>query len=55
MYKVSKEALIKFEQGYKQEEFLRHLFDIFKLYCFMEEPGIRITLHGERKGLTKSF
>lgn len=55
MYKVSREAIIKFEQGYKQEEFIFHLFDLFKLYCFMEEPGTRLTLYGDRKGLPKSF
>src|ERR1700674_4894642 len=55
MYKISKHALIKFEQGYIQEEFLFHLFFIFKNYCFMIEPGKRIQLYGERKGLIKSF
>ena len=33
MYKKSKEALIKFEQGYLQEAFLFHLFETFKDYC----------------------
>jgi len=55
MYKVSTHALIKFEQGYLQEEFLLHLFEIFKLYCFMEAPGRRIDLRGPRQGLTKSL
>jgi hypothetical protein len=55
MYKVSTHALIKFEQGYLQEEFLLHLFEIFKLYCFMEAPGRRIELRGPRQGLTKSL
>jgi hypothetical protein len=55
MYRVSKEALIKFEQGYLQQEFLFHLFNVFKTYCFMTEPGKRITLHGHRKGFIKSF
>lgn len=55
MYKISKHPLIKFEQGYLQEEFLFHLFFIFKSYCFMLEPGKRNTLDGIRKGLTKSF
>ena len=55
MYKVSTQALIKFEQGYLQEGFLLHLFDIFKSYCFMEEPGRRVDLNGPRKGLTKRF
>nr|YP_009710764.1 LAGLIDADG endonuclease type 2 [Amanita thiersii]QFZ98713.1 LAGLIDADG endonuclease type 2 [Amanita thiersii] len=55
MYKKSNHALIKFEQGYLQEEFLLHLFSIFKNYSFMIEPGRRITLEGKRKGLTKSL
>jgi hypothetical protein len=55
MYKKSNHSLIKFEQGYAQEEFLIHLFSLFKTYCFMEEPGKRIELRGERKGLIKSL
>src|SRR5258705_751119 len=55
MYKISNHALIKFEQGYIQEEFLFHLFFLFKDYCFMIEPGKRQQLYGERKGLIKSF
>uniref|UniRef100_UPI0023F279E7 LAGLIDADG homing endonuclease n=1 Tax=Cyathus jiayuguanensis TaxID=380660 RepID=UPI0023F279E7 len=55
MYKTSKHPLIKFEQGYLQKEFLFYLFFIFKPYCFMLEPGNRITLHGNRKGLIKSY
>jgi hypothetical protein len=55
MYKISKEAFIKFEQGYQQEAFLNYLFTIFKLYTFMDEPGKRITLQGSRKGLLKSL
>ena len=55
MYKVSNHALIKFEQGYLQEEFLFHLFSLFKEYCFMIEPGKRIQLSGKREGLIKSF
>lgn len=41
MYYVSHNALIKFEQGVKQKEFLFHLLDLFSRYCFMSEPGIR--------------
>lgn len=41
MYYVSKNALIKFEQGVKQKEFLFHLFDMFSGYSFMVTPGIR--------------
>lgn len=50
IYKVSREAYIKFEQGHKQDAFARHLFEIFKTYCFMEQPGIRI-----KAGKTKSY
>ncbi len=41
MYYRSCNALIKFEQGAKQKEFLFHLFDVFSGYCFMSEPGTR--------------
>jgi hypothetical protein len=51
MYRVSREALIKFEQGYKQKEFLFHLFDIFSPYCFMQKPGVRF----QKNGTVKSF
>jgi len=49
------QASIKFEQGYKQTEFLIHLFELFKNYCFMTEPGKRFNLNGERKDLLKSL
>ena len=55
VYKVSREAYIKFEQGYKQKEFLYHLFHLFKGYCFMEEPGLRYELRGTRVGKIKSY
>lgn len=42
MSKKSREAIIKFEQGYKQIEFLVHLFILFKKYTFMEIPNKRI-------------
>jgi len=41
VYKTSREAHIKFEQGYKQEDFLHHLFHIFATYTFMEKAGVR--------------
>lgn len=41
IYYISKEALIKFEQGVNQKEFLYHLFDRCKIYCFIIEPGKR--------------
>ena len=46
MYRVSHEALVKFEQGADQKEFLFHLFQESKEYCFMTEPGIRKHIHG---------
>lgn len=36
LLRSSKESGIKFEQGYKQKEFLYHLFDLFSKYAFME-------------------
>lgn len=51
MYYVSHDALIKFEQGVKQKEFLFHLFDLFSRYCFMSEPGIRF----EKTSSVKSY
>jgi hypothetical protein len=39
MYKVSRNALIKFEQGYRQESFTDHLFNLFKDYTLRLEPG----------------
>lgn len=53
--KKSNNAVIKFEQGYNQKDFLYHLFDIYKDYCFMTNPGERLELRGDRKGLIKSF
>jgi hypothetical protein len=55
MYKVSKQAYIKFEQGSKQKLFLNHLFCIFKVYTFMEKPSTRLHLHGVLQGKEKSF
>src|SRR5947208_560690 len=54
MYKVSHEALIKFEQGFLQLEFIQHLFDKFKDYCFMLSPGHRLYKTGPKKGQIKS-
>lgn len=51
MYKVSREGLIKFEQGFKQKEFLYSLFEEFKIYSFMEKPGTRLFLRGPMKGM----
>lgn len=50
MYKVSREAYIKFEQGYKQEAFAQHLFELCRVYCFMQAPGKRLELRGPRIG-----
>ena len=58
MYRVSREALVKFEQGGRspdQKEFLFHLFQECKEYCFMTEPGIRKHIHGTKKGEVKSY
>lgn len=55
MYIVSKEAHVKFEQGYLQEPFLVHLFHLFKLYCFILKPGTRIDKNSNRKGSIKSY
>ena len=48
IYKTSREAHIKFEQGYKQKAFLNHLFTLFSLYCFMEKPGKRFFLDKQK-------
>lgn len=55
LFKSSRNAGIKFEQGYKQKEFLAHLFELFHDYTFMSTSGERINLRGKRKGLVKSF
>lgn len=33
MYFVSTEALLKVEQGYKQEALVAHLFELLRAYC----------------------
>ena len=48
-------AHIKFEQGHKQKDFLDHLFQLFREYSFMEAPGSRLSLAGERAGEVKSY
>lgn len=52
MGKKSREAYIKFEQGYKQKEFVYHLFEIFGKYTFVDGPQIRF--HPETKKI-KSY
>lgn len=42
MYRISREAYIKFEQGSKQHEFINHLFKQLKGYVFIEELGVRL-------------
>jgi hypothetical protein len=49
MYHVSREAYIKFEQGWKQKAFVYHLFDMFCVYCFMAEPSKRYSLLSDKK------
>lgn len=53
MYRISIEALVKFEQGARQKEFLFHLFQSIKNYCFMIEPGTRTDSND--KTLVKSY
>ena len=55
MYKGSREAYIKFEQGHKQKIFLDNLFSIFKTYTFMEKPGKRLYLSGLHKGFCETW
>ena len=51
MYHVSRDALIKFEQGLKQKEFVFHLFHLFSAYCFMEQPAVRL----DKNQMVKSY
>jgi len=51
MYHVSREAYIKFEQGWQQKEFIFHLFDVFGDYCFMTEPKSRF----DKSQILKSY
>lgn len=46
---------MKFEQGYKNRDYLYHLFEISRRYVFSEGPGKRLELRGERKGEVKSY
>lgn len=55
MYYTSREALVKFEQGVSQKEFIDHLFSIFKVYCFIIEPGKRYHIRGPKEGEIKSY
>lgn len=52
MRKVSRHAVMKFEQGYRQKEFVDSLFHTFRMYTFMEQPGIR---YHPSTGALKSF
>lgn len=52
-FKYINNSGIKFEQTYKQKDFLYHLFNLFSGYTFMDTPGQRIDLHGKREGLIK--
>lgn len=52
---TSKDAHMKIEQGYKQLEFVNHLFNLFKEYCFAITPQEYIPSNGPRKGLVKSY
>lgn len=55
MYRVSKEAYMKFEQGVNQKEFVFHLFNVCKQYCFMIEPSARYYTSGVKQGEVKSY
>lgn len=48
-------AHVKFEQGYKQKEFVFHLFSLFQQYCFAEKVSERLFLRGPRAGKIKSY
>lgn len=50
-----RDALIKFEQGYRQKNFVYHLFDLYKEYCFSTEVREYVAKSGARKGLVKSY
>lgn len=52
---TSKDAHMKIEQGYKQVEFVKHLFELFKDYCFAVSPQPYIAKSGTRQGLVKSY
>lgn len=52
---TSKEAHMKVEQGYQQEAFVTHLFDLFKDYCFAVSPQAYIAKTGPRAGMAKSY
>lgn len=55
IYRISRQALVKFEQGVDQKAFLFHLFDMCSEYCFMLEPGVRYYIRGPKVGLVKSY
>ncbi len=45
VFKQSKEAGVKFEQGYKQHSFMEHLFALFSVYRFMDTLAVTLS-HG---------
>lgn len=56
VFKQSKEAGVKFEQGYKQHSFMEHLFILFSVYRFMDLLGVRMEpANSTRAGLIKSY
>lgn len=52
---TSKDAHMKIEQGYQQLEFVLHLFELFKEYCFAIAPQGYVASNGPRKGAVKSY
>lgn len=55
IYKTSFDSHIKFEQGYKQQAFIEHLFAIFKKYCFAEQLHQRFVKNSSGCKILKSF
>jgi hypothetical protein len=53
--RTSNDAHMKIEQGYLQKDFVYHLFDLFKQYCFALDPQAYIVKKGPRNGLVKSY
>lgn len=53
--RTSIDAHMKFDNGYKQKDFIYALFEHFKVYCFAVSPQTYIAASGVRKGLIKSY
>lgn len=56
VFKQSIDAGVKFEQGYKQQAFILHVFNLLETYRFMLVLGVRIEpAHSARAGKIKSY